>query len=252
MKIRIYRTLVLLVFLCIYHAQANAASCTYRPWDLEPGERSLERYFVNRMCSQPTVDKFWNTFGFRSSYWDDGFGFHDVCNWQKPLGRMMGSLFLLENSFSPRASSLNDWSGDAVKWAYPYSGTVYRDLDDLRGRCSNGSAAAATYRGAFVNDRIEFYFNGIYNMNAIERAASVLHEGHHYGGRVSHSCNSGQDRNWSDWRPYASDTYYAISYYWNANSHTNASWKEYAADYADARIANRFCNVVPAWVRNFR
>lgn len=239
------------VFLTVL-PQVRAETCFYDPYNLPSNLRAIDQYFVSRICVQSTVDKYWNTFGFRKKYWDDGFGYHDVCNWQKPLGRVMGSLYLLENSYYPKATSLSDWSGPGVRWAYPYSGTVYKDLDDLRQKCFNKSWWAYTRWGIFTDDRIEYYWPLIYEVHAIQRAAVVLHEAHHYGVKKEHSCNDSQDENWSDWLPYASETYFLISYYWSANRHTSSVWKSYAADRADVRIATKFCNQPPAWVRNFR
>jgi hypothetical protein len=237
----------------LYFAPSLAAeTCYYEPYYLSSNLRSVDQYFASRICTQPIVDKYWNTFGFKKKYWDDGFGYEDVCNWQKPLGRIMAALYLLENSYSPKATSLSDWSGPGVRWAYPYSGTVYKMLDDLRGKCYNNDWWAYTSWGPFTDDRIEYYWPLIYHVNTFQRAAIVLHEGHHYGIKENHSCNDYKDTNWEDWRPYASETYYLISYYWSANRHTSSVWKSYAADRADARIASKFCNPPPAWVQNFR
>lgn len=255
MKKKNFIWLVLLMTLGTYFIITpiiNADTCYYEPYYLSSNLRAIDQYFVSQMCNQATVDKYWNTFGFRKKYWDDGFGYYDVCNWQKPLGRIMAALFLLENSYYPKATSLSDWSGPGVRWAYPYSGTVYKSLSDLRGKCFNNNWWAYTRWGAFTDDRIEFYWPLIYRVHVIQRAAVILHEGHHYGIKKNHSCNDSQDRNWEDWRPYASETYYLISYYWSANRYTSSVWKSYAADRADVRIATKFCNPPPAWVQNFR
>ena len=254
-KINLKRIHVFFICLALFgNMHSKAETCYYDPWRLSAELRAIDKYFVSRICVQSTVDKYWNTFGFNKGYWDDGMGWEDCCNWQKPLGRIFGTLYLLENSYSPKATSLSDRSGSAVKWAYPYSGTVYRGLDDLRCKCKNGSWWAYTTWGwwFFVDDRIEYYWKMIYEVNAIQRAAVILHEGHHYGIKEDHSCNDSQDRNWEDNRPYTSETYYLISYYWYANRHTSSAWRGYSADRADARIASKFCNTPPAWVRNFR
>ena len=246
---------VLLVLAGVYVVSAlplGAETCFYEPNYLSEDLREMDQYFVSRICEQSIVDKYWKTFGFRKKYWDDGFGYNDVCNWQKPLGRAMGALYLLENSYDPKATDLDDWSGPGVRWAYPYSGKVYKGLDDLRQKCFNKSWWAFTKWGFFTDDRIEYYWPFTYRIHTIQRAAIVLHEGHHYGIKKNHSCNDSQDENWEDWRPYASETYYLISYFWDANRHTSSCWKEYAADRADARIGAKFCNPVPDWVKNFR
>ncbi len=244
--------LLLISFTLLVNVKSKSETCYYDPWNLSAELRAIDQYFVSRICVQSTIDKYWYTFGFSKSYWDDGMGYEDCCNWQKPLGRIFGTLYLLENSFSPKATSLNDWSGSAVKWAYPYSGTVYDDLDDLRCKCRNENWLAMTRYGFWVNDRIEYYWRMIYKIHAISRAAVILHEAHHYGIKEGHSCNERQDQNWEDNRPYASETYFLISYYWYANTNTSSTWREYSADRADARIASKFCNTPPDWVRNFR
>lgn len=238
--------------LTLIGARLEGETCYYEAYYLSSALRAMDQYFVSRICVQSIVDRYWNTYGFQKKYWDDGFGYDDVCSWQQPLGRTMGALYLLENSYTPKASSLSDWSGPGVKWAYPYSGTVYNGLDDLRQMCFNNDWWAYTRWGLFVDDRIEYYWPLTYRVHTIQRGAVVLHEGHHYGIKKDHSCSSTQDSNWSDWRPYASETYYLISYYWSANQHTSTAWKGYAADRADARIAGKFCNTPPDWVVNFR
>lgn len=241
------------LFLAFAAGPAMAAECSNYGDMLEPEERSMDRYLNYRICdrSGDFVSRYWDTFGFRKKYWDDGFGYEDVCNSQKPLGRTLSALYLLQYSFSPAATSLSDWSGSAVRWGYPYSATIYQDLNDLRARCGNGRDFAEAFIGRGDN-RIELYLESFYELSALERAGNILHEAHHMGVQRVHSCGRGADRNWSDWLPFASETYYYISYYRNANAHTNSAWKEYAADKADAMISGRFCNQPPAWVQNFR
>jgi hypothetical protein len=111
-KVRVWVVLSIALgaYLCFAPA-VEAATCYYEPYFLSSDLRAMDQYFVSRICEQSIVDKYWGTFGFRKKYWDDGFGYYDVCNWQKPLGRTMGALYLLENSYEPKAANLSERSG---------------------------------------------------------------------------------------------------------------------------------------------
>ena len=49
---------------------------------------SGDNYYGQFICRQDLSDYFWLTYGFdgESEYWDDGFGWENFCDTNKPLG----------------------------------------------------------------------------------------------------------------------------------------------------------------------
>ena len=74
-----------------------------------------------------------------------------------------------------------DWSNNILHWGCRYA---RNQIDELRAKCGDGTAIAATIGG----DRIELYLGFFYSKNLPGRAETLMHESRHMGGK-SHNAN---------------------------------------------------------------
>lgn len=201
--------LAALMAVSLWSGLSNAATCTIPAHNNATSGDNFYRQFT---CTQPMVDQFWSHFDFDKGDWDDGFGFWTPCSVSRPLNRTFNSLYLLAYSAQDYARRTSDFSGNALRWAYPYSATK---TDELDARCGNGTAAATSFTGWFVNDRVELYLGFFYGMSVPVRAGSILHEARHQGGK-GHNGGSGCprgtscDTNWA----YQGANMYEVLYLW--------------------------------------
>ncbi len=135
---------------------------------------SGDNYYGQRICDQPFVDWAWGQYGFNYDYWQNGAGFDDVCNTDKPLGRTLTGIWLLE--YSAEDYFNEDWSNNILHWGCRYA---REQISDLRALCGDGSAIART----FSDGRIELYLGHFYDQAVTERASTLIHEARHKGGR---------------------------------------------------------------------
>jgi hypothetical protein len=151
------------------------ATCYYTVPDKNASGDNL---YGGRICYQPFIDWAWGVFEFNYDYWQDGWGYDDACNNDKPLGRTLNAIWLL--AYSAEDYWNEEWSNNILHWGCRYA----RDqIEDLRALCGDGSAIAAAYSGWFVDDRVELYLGFFYNIIVPERASTLIHEARHMGGR---------------------------------------------------------------------
>lgn len=195
------------------HAPPNPDTCTWMPGD---NNESGDNFYGAFTCDQVYVDQFWDHFDFDRGDWDDGFGYEAPCDLARPLARTFNALYLLAYSAEDYATSTGDFSGNALRWAYPYAATY---IDELDGRCGSGSATsgarATTYSGAFVDDRTVLKWPFFYGEVVVERAGTILHESRHAAGKGHNggsSCprTTSCDTNWS----YKGANMYQVLYLW--------------------------------------
>jgi hypothetical protein len=197
-----------------------------------------------RSCNQAFVDWAWNAHGFRKSYWDDGFGYYDACNINKPLARTFDAFWLL--NYSANDYWNEQWSNNILHWGRRY---VRNQLDDLRSKCGDGSAFATAWHGFFVDDRVELYMGFWYTLNVAGRAGTLVHESRHIGGK-SHNANfpsgsaygagsSGADSSWGYKGAWMYDTLYLWWFYADGRRSTNAL-RQSAKQRANFMIDNAF------------
>ncbi len=210
MKKHILITITLLV--TALTAVSYADTCYYMPGN---NNTSGDNFYRSRMCTQPMVDQFWDHFDFDKGDWDHGFGYHDACNVNKPLARTFNALWLLAYSSENYARSTGDYSGNALRWGYPYSAS---NIDELDGRCGNGTTSgtvATTYWG-WQDNRTVLKWPFFYGQSVVERAGSIVHEARHAAWWNSHNGGSGCprgsscDKRWSDMRANS----YEVLYLW--------------------------------------
>lgn len=191
---------------------ASAASCRYQPGN---NDDSGDNFYISAACTQANIHQFWNHFDFDKGDWDDGFGYDAACNVNQPLARTFNALYLLAYSAEDYARSTSDFSGNALRWGYPYSASK---IDELDGRCGSGDkdtgARATTYTGAQDN-RTVLKWPFFYGEVVLQRAGTIVHEARHAGGKGHNGgtgCprNSSCDTNWA----YQGANMYQVLYLW--------------------------------------
>jgi hypothetical protein len=219
------------------------ATCTYT---VPNKNASGDNFYGAFICDQVYIDYFWNTYGFsgNKNYWDDGFGWDDPCNTDQPLARTFNACYLL--TYSAEDYFNDSWDSPILNWGRRY---VRNNIDDLRSKCGDGSADAAAFSGVFVNDRVELYLGFFYGEPVVERAATLLHEARHMGGK-SHDAdfpagsiygegNSGADSSWD----YQGAWMYEALYLWwfyAAGARTTSAMRERARQIGNRDIDNAF------------
>jgi hypothetical protein len=236
---------------------ARADSCT-ASLNWRPDITSADRSIMTNACASGWFPHWWSEYGFASNaqYWDEGFGSNNLCNADQPAGRMMNALYLLKFSYSPP----NDWgdlSGNFIQWAYPYAGAQFVDANDMEAFCGDFSDGKPTQYASthdnLVEDHFEWFMGFFYLENPVERASSLFHESIHRGTGKTHDCqDGGADTSWAYHGAYYYGVEWLISYYLHANTNTNSTYKTWAAQNANARIASKFCaGDVPSSVKNW-
>lgn len=219
------------------------ATCTYTVPDMNA---SGDNFYGAFICDKVYVDYFWDTYGFNGNkgYWDDGFGWDDPCNTTQPLARTFNACYLL--TYSAQDYFNDSWGSPILNWGRRY---VRTNIDDLRSKCGDGSADASSFSGFFVDDRVELYLGFFYGEPVVERAATLLHEARHMGGK-SHDANfpagsiygegnSGADSSWD----YQGAWMYEALYLWwfyAAGARTTSAMRERARQIGNRDIDNAF------------
>jgi len=223
-------TLLACLFLVVFAAIVIAATCYYQPGD---NNDSGDNFYGGFICSQAYIDQFWDHFDFDRGDWDDGFGYDDPCNVNQPLARTFNALYLLAYSAEDYAKRTSDFSGNALRWGYPYSATM---IDELDGRCGSGNknsgARATTYWGFWVDDRTVLQWPFFYGENVVERAGTIVHEARHASDK-SHNGGSGCPRGAScdtDWNYHGANMYQVLYLWWFhvEGTRTTSAMRNYA------------------------
>ena len=99
------------------------ATCTYTVPDKNT---SGDNFYGGSICSQALIDYFWNTYGFSGNkdYWDDGFGWEDPCNTDKPLARTFNGCYLLTGTGIVPEAGFTLASGDEIEITIEPIGTL--------------------------------------------------------------------------------------------------------------------------------
>lgn len=169
-------------------------------------------FYANDLCNQERVDHWWGVFDMRKEHWDAGFGFEDCCNLDLPLGRTFAALYLLTYSAEDYAKNTGDFSGNALRWAYPYTASNAGRLEAL---CFKPGSTPGQWGGWAYGDRIEFYLPFFYGFDVVTRAGTFLHEARHNDGK-SHDGGIGCPRAAScdtSWG-YEGSNMYEVLYLW--------------------------------------
>ena len=221
------------------------ATCTYTVPDKNA---SGDNFYGAFICHQAYIDYFWYTYGFSGNkgYWDDGFGWDDPCNTNKPLARTFNGCYLLTYSAQDYLNDRWDAPQNILQWGRRY---VRNNIDDLHSMCGDGSAMAASFSGWFVNDRVELYMPFFYQASVVERAGTLIHEARHQGGKGHNAkfpsgsvFGAGQDGADSSWGYQGAWTYEAGYYWWfyAYGARTTSAMKQRARQLGNMVIDNAF------------
>lgn len=146
------------------------ASCTISVPDKNS---SGDNFYGDFICQQQYIDYFWDVYGFNGNkmYWDDGFGWHDVCNTNKPLARTFNACYLLTYSASDYLNDSYDAPQNILQWGRRY---IRESFNNLQSFCGDGEAVAFFFGGTS-----KLYLSFWYDYSVVERAAILLHEARH-------------------------------------------------------------------------
>ncbi len=219
------------------------ATCSYTVPDKNA---SGDNFYGQFICRQDMIDFFWNGYGFSGNkdYWDDGFGWHDCCNTDKPLARTFNALYLL--NYSAEDYMNEDWNSPILNWGCRYA---RNQLDDLRSKCGDGSANATSFSGACQDNRVELYLGFFYNKDVPTRAGTLLHEARHQGGKGHNAkfptgsiYGAGKDGADSNWQYEGAWMYDALYLWWfyAAGTYTTSAMKDLARQRGNVVIDNAF------------
>ena len=219
------------------------ANCTYSVPDKNASGDNL---YGARICWQPFIDYAWPAWGFNYDYWQDGWGYDDCCNTDKPLARCLNAIWLLDYS-APNPADEN-WSSPILNWGCRFARNAH---DDLRARCGDGSYVAYSWWGWFTDDRCELYLSFFYNSNVPSRAGTILHEARHLDGQ-GHNAKfpswsafgagrSGADSSWGYEGAWMYDALY-LWWFYAAGSDTTPALREQARQRAQFIIDNAFAS----------
>jgi hypothetical protein len=179
MKTR-FLLLALFCFICSFGRTSPARaqqSCTIPPHDNVADGSSV---YQDGLCNQERVNYWWSVYNMHHDDWDAGFGYDDPCNLDLPLARTFAAMYLLTYSAEDYATHIDDFSGNALRWAHPYAATHSGDLQAL---CFKPGSSPGQWASWAYGDRIELYLPFFYGFDVVSRAATLLHESRHNGGK---------------------------------------------------------------------
>lgn len=286
----------------VHATTARAQTCTYDPsnYNSEAAVGSSDTalaqgdlLFSAHICQAGLNSRYgtlgltyWNTFGFDADEWRNS-GFSNYCDWTQPLARSLIAFDILNNSYTPAATSWDDGSGPRVRSAFGYAARGYNDLDDLRAGCVDGGKYALTHTD-ILDDYIKLYIPFFTN-DLVSRAGILFHESVHYRADIDHDCGGIVDRFWTRtqivyksctagsagcscnrnvctkpvpspmpesrglYSTYAYEVDWLYSYWHDANANTNPTMKKWAGYLAQSFAKSKFCdpNTVPAGYKSF-
>lgn len=214
------------------------AYCTYSVPDKNA---SGDNFYGQFICQQQYIDYFWDVYGFNGNknYWDDGFGWHDACNTNKPLARTFNACYLLTYSADDYLNDSYDAPQSVLQWGRRY---VRESFGELRSFCGDEDTVAA-----FSGGTCEVYLGFFYDYSVVERAAILVHEARHEA--KSHNANfppgsvfgSGGDAD-SHWDYQGAWTFEAGYLWWfyATKTRTTSASKDRARQAANVILDNAF------------
>ncbi|MFN0176304.1 MAG: hypothetical protein ACKVU0_16785 [Saprospiraceae bacterium] len=213
--------------------------CTIPPLN---NDLSGDNFYASSICNQEFVDFVWVQFEIHIGDWDGGLGVEAPCNVNLPFARALNTLYLMAYSSDDYARNMSDFSGNALRWAFPYCAIHAEELDAA---CGNGTAFATRFsdHGIFQNGRIELYLPFFYQMDVPSRAGTILHETHH----KFKDHNGGTACPWgntcdSDWNFQGTNMYETLYLWWFgvAGTRTTEAIRRLALNQARVWHNNRF------------
>lgn len=202
---------------------------------------SGDNFYGPFICEQRFIDYFWAVYGFNGNkrFWDDGFGWHDPCNTNKPLARTFNACYLLTYSADDYLNDSYDAPQNVLQWGRRY---VRESFDELRSFCGNDGLVAS-----FSGGTAELYLSFWYGYSVVERAAILVHEARHEA--KPHNANfppgsvfgSSDDAD-SSWDYQGAWTFEAGYLYWfyHAGARTTSASRDRARQAGNVILDNAF------------
>jgi len=136
-------------------------------------DSSGDNLYWPRVCWQAFIDWAWDAFDFDKGDWDDGFGYHDVCNNRLPLCRTLAGIWCLTYSSPnfPRES----YSSNILEWGCRFA---RNSIDELDARCGE-SPIARTQWGFIIDNWTKLFLPFFYHQGVSLRAGTLIHEARH-------------------------------------------------------------------------
>lgn len=141
------------------------------------------KYTADWVSSQTKINGLWNGLHMSQCDWDDGYGFHDVGNFNLPLLHLMNGAHLVDLisdharywGFQRWVSGLANplWSQGRY-WSFATSGN-----DEWEPSCEWQPDGAVATRYWDADQYIRMHLSGLYNMPVASRAAVIVHERAH-------------------------------------------------------------------------
>ena len=189
---------------------------------------SLDNSLIGFACDNSFMAQAWDWYDFDKDYWDDGFGYHDPCNLNRPLARTFNPMYLLKRV----NYNWYDWTSDKI--------------DELLATCQ--SSPIATYWDYWIFDEfVELHQPFFFNLNVVERASTIVHESRHYD--KSHDADDDECPNGascdSSWSYNGANTYqikYLRDLFCAQDPFVTTTMRQYARDRGNVLLANRFKN----------
>ena len=148
-------------------------------------------FYDQWICDAGFSSEHWSRYAMDKEDWDNGRGYDNYCNVTRMLGRTYIAYWVLDWSSPTPATTWDDFSGNALKWAGNYSA---REIDELDGVCAWGKFGYTKW-GALIDNYTEVWLDFAYNLPAASRATTILHEARHADGwgSAEHNGNDTDD-----------------------------------------------------------
>ena len=193
---------IIITFALLALSISSFSKTCYVPTNLNNELSGDNRYSKIMRCDKYYIDKFWDDFNMIKWHWDNGFGYHDVCNNDLPLGRIMNSIFALYLSTNLK------YPRSILNWAYKYAES---NISILSVACGDGTLNARN-----LLSKVTFYMGGLYDdQSVVRRAGILLHEARHtrkmHNG--SNRCISGGSCD-TTWEYQGANQYHVLWLWW--------------------------------------
>lgn len=182
--------------------------CFYSPGKL--GNLASGDTAFGSLITQASVDQHWADFDFDKGDWDDGFGYFDAGNIDKPLARTFNALNLLDFFGTSKSPDSDNW----LPWFYAFASN---NIDELDARCNFGQSCGCTLASNTqgLDDYVELYWPFFYALSVPARASTIVHEARHE--QKGHNGGTGCPRGGScdtSWGFNGSNTYQVLYLWW--------------------------------------
>jgi len=155
------------------------------------------------------------------------------------MSRTFGAFWLL--NYSAEDYNNDDYSNNMLHWGRHY---VRDEMHDVQAKCGDGTFNAYTF-----SSHVELYLPFFYQLDVVGRAATLVHESRHFGGKP-HDANfpswsalgpgkSGADSSWDYHGAWMFDVLY-LWWFYAAGARTTTALQQSAKQRANFLLDNAF------------